>query len=187
MHTVSYEFLIKPKESAECHQTLSFWVGSSNETNSRWHLDWGTMQYPRRQTNLDYSWCSGALHGRSSVRQSTSLVLGTHDAGSSVWGHIPCSPVAHQPTQLGQHWEVVSVQWGGRASALWYLLVLEGRPAASCQKAPRMANNIQHCLNSLLQLEIIHHAGKIWEKWKVMLYPNKLRPSREVKVIVHSL
>ena len=38
MHKVSYEFLIKPKESAECHQTLSFWVGSWNETNSRWQL-----------------------------------------------------------------------------------------------------------------------------------------------------
>ena len=34
MHTASYEFLIKPKESAGCHQTLSMWVGSEDETNS---------------------------------------------------------------------------------------------------------------------------------------------------------
>ena len=32
MHTVSYEFLIKPKESAGCHQTLSSLVGSGHET-----------------------------------------------------------------------------------------------------------------------------------------------------------
>ena len=33
MHTVSYEFFIKPKESARCHQTLSPRVGSGHETN----------------------------------------------------------------------------------------------------------------------------------------------------------
>ena len=35
MHTctVSYEFLLKPAESAECHQTLSTQVGSGHETN----------------------------------------------------------------------------------------------------------------------------------------------------------
>ena len=32
MHTVSYEFLMKPDESAECHQTLSSRVGSGQET-----------------------------------------------------------------------------------------------------------------------------------------------------------
>ena len=33
MHTVSYEFLmIKPEESAKCHQTLSSRVGSGHET-----------------------------------------------------------------------------------------------------------------------------------------------------------
>ena len=32
MHTVSYEFLMKPKESAGCHQTLSSLVGSGHET-----------------------------------------------------------------------------------------------------------------------------------------------------------
>ena len=32
MHTASYEFLIKPKESAGCHQTLSARVGSGDET-----------------------------------------------------------------------------------------------------------------------------------------------------------
>ena len=32
MHTASYEFLMKPKESAGCHQTLSVWVGSGDET-----------------------------------------------------------------------------------------------------------------------------------------------------------
>ena len=32
MHTVSYEFLIKPEESAKCHQTLSSQVGSGHET-----------------------------------------------------------------------------------------------------------------------------------------------------------
>ena len=33
MHTASYEFLMKPKESAGCHQTLSSQVGSGDETN----------------------------------------------------------------------------------------------------------------------------------------------------------
>ena len=32
MHTASYEFLMKPKESAGCHQTLSARVGSGDET-----------------------------------------------------------------------------------------------------------------------------------------------------------
>ena len=32
MHTASYEFLVKPKESAGCHQTLSARVGSGDET-----------------------------------------------------------------------------------------------------------------------------------------------------------
>ena len=34
MHTASYEFLIKPKESAGCHQTLSARVGSGDETTA---------------------------------------------------------------------------------------------------------------------------------------------------------
>ena len=33
MHSASYEFLMKPKESARCHQTLSSQVGSEDETN----------------------------------------------------------------------------------------------------------------------------------------------------------
>ena len=33
MHTASYEFLMKPKESAGCHQTLSARVGSGDETS----------------------------------------------------------------------------------------------------------------------------------------------------------
>ena len=33
MHTVSYEFLMKPEESADSHQTLSPRVGSGHETN----------------------------------------------------------------------------------------------------------------------------------------------------------
>ena len=33
MHTASYEFLMEPKESAGCHQTLSMRVGSGDETN----------------------------------------------------------------------------------------------------------------------------------------------------------
>ena len=32
MHTASYEFLMKPKESAGCHQTLSARVGSGDKT-----------------------------------------------------------------------------------------------------------------------------------------------------------
>ena len=32
MHTASYEFFVKPKESAGCHQILSSWVGSGDET-----------------------------------------------------------------------------------------------------------------------------------------------------------
>ena len=35
MHTVSYEFLMKPEESAGCHQTLSSRVGSGHETTQR--------------------------------------------------------------------------------------------------------------------------------------------------------
>ena len=34
MPTASYEFLMKPKESAGCHQTLSSRVGSGDETNN---------------------------------------------------------------------------------------------------------------------------------------------------------
>ena len=34
MHIASYEFLMKPKESAGCHQTLSARVGSGDETTS---------------------------------------------------------------------------------------------------------------------------------------------------------
>ena len=34
MHTVSYEFLMKPEESAGCHQTLSSRVGTGHETNT---------------------------------------------------------------------------------------------------------------------------------------------------------
>ena len=34
MHTVSYEFLMKPEESARCHQTLSSRVGAGHETSS---------------------------------------------------------------------------------------------------------------------------------------------------------
>ena len=33
MHTTNYDFLMKPKESARCHQTLSSRVGSGDETN----------------------------------------------------------------------------------------------------------------------------------------------------------
>ena len=33
MHTASYEFIMKPKESAGCHQTLSAQVGSGDETS----------------------------------------------------------------------------------------------------------------------------------------------------------
>ena len=32
IHTASYEFIVKPEESAECHQTLSLWVGSGHKT-----------------------------------------------------------------------------------------------------------------------------------------------------------
>ena len=32
MHIAGYEFLMKPKESAGCHQTLSLLVGSGDET-----------------------------------------------------------------------------------------------------------------------------------------------------------
>ena len=34
MHTASYKFLMKPKESAGCHQTLSARVGSGDETTT---------------------------------------------------------------------------------------------------------------------------------------------------------
>ena len=37
MHTVSYEFLMKPKESAGCHQTLSSRVGAGHETTINLH------------------------------------------------------------------------------------------------------------------------------------------------------
>ena len=35
MHTVSYEFLMKPEESAGCHQTLSSRVGAGHETKAQ--------------------------------------------------------------------------------------------------------------------------------------------------------
>ena len=35
MHTARYEFLMKPKESAGCHQTLSARVGSGDGTTSK--------------------------------------------------------------------------------------------------------------------------------------------------------
>ena len=38
MHTVSYKFLMKPEESAGCHQTLSSLVGSGHETIVRRQL-----------------------------------------------------------------------------------------------------------------------------------------------------
>ena len=38
MHTASYEFLMKPKESAGCHQTLSTRVGSGDETTTSYEL-----------------------------------------------------------------------------------------------------------------------------------------------------
>ena len=33
MCTVTYEFLLKPKDLGECHQTLSYWAGSRYYTN----------------------------------------------------------------------------------------------------------------------------------------------------------
>ena len=36
MHIASYEFLMNPKESAGCHQTLSARVGSGVETRGRY-------------------------------------------------------------------------------------------------------------------------------------------------------
>ena len=35
MHTASYEFLMKPKISAEYHQTLSSWVKPGHKTTSK--------------------------------------------------------------------------------------------------------------------------------------------------------
>ena len=47
MHTVSYEFLMKPKESAGCHQTLalSSRVGAGHETSKGGDhlLQWGAI------------------------------------------------------------------------------------------------------------------------------------------------
>ena len=45
MHTASYEFLMKPKESAGCHKTLSARVGSGDETRSE--VGWVQCQLPR--------------------------------------------------------------------------------------------------------------------------------------------
>ena len=43
MHTASYEFLMKPKKSAGCHQTLSARVASGDETRLK---GWGvTAKY----------------------------------------------------------------------------------------------------------------------------------------------
>ena len=36
MHTASYEFLMKPEQSVGCHQTLSWWVWSWDETIMYW-------------------------------------------------------------------------------------------------------------------------------------------------------
>ena len=50
MHTVSYEFLMKPEESAGCHQTL-FLLGGG------WARDYQTLSFvrgwgPRDETNV---------------------------------------------------------------------------------------------------------------------------------------
>ena len=45
MHTASYEFSMKPKESAGCHQTLSARVGSGDETIPQRRLDTLTDLY----------------------------------------------------------------------------------------------------------------------------------------------
>ena len=46
MHAASYEFLMKPKDSAGCHQTLSVWVGSGDKTTSNHAL------LPRYQSGI---------------------------------------------------------------------------------------------------------------------------------------
>ena len=38
MHAASYEFLMKLKESDECHQSLSLWVGSGDKTRLKRNL-----------------------------------------------------------------------------------------------------------------------------------------------------
>jgi len=43
MHTASYEFLMKPKKSAGCHQSLSAWVGSGDETRLKWVRRYGKV------------------------------------------------------------------------------------------------------------------------------------------------
>ena len=95
MHTASYEFLMKPKESAGCHQTLSARVGSGLGTRLRWRRirhhsrDWWkgvkvdtcTVQYLSVADRLEVS---GSLAGqtltrvrvwpvRLSVRRATSV------------------------------------------------------------------------------------------------------------------
>ena len=61
MHTASYEFLMKPKESAGCHQTLSARVGSGDETSPT--LSWSTG--PRASTDRPIN---RALRGRPTDR-----------------------------------------------------------------------------------------------------------------------
>ena len=45
MHTSSYEFLVKPKESARCHQTLS--VGGGGGGGGVWGRDYTLTGYVR--------------------------------------------------------------------------------------------------------------------------------------------
>ena len=56
MHTASYEFLMKPKESAGCHQTLSTRVGSGDETKASLICDsllqWLMVAWDKANMNL---------------------------------------------------------------------------------------------------------------------------------------
>ena len=59
MHTASYEFLMKSKESAGCLQTLSTRVGSGDETNrllSEVHLTFLGGDYLRVGSDPKKSW-----------------------------------------------------------------------------------------------------------------------------------
>ena len=63
MHTASYEFLMKPKESVGCHQTLSARVGSGDETiaGGPWNVGMGSVQkvlssQSSCKTSLNHNW-----------------------------------------------------------------------------------------------------------------------------------
>ena len=71
MHTASYEFLMKPKESAKCHQTLSARVGSGDETK-REQAPINPLSPPSLAVRLTCDWSRATGSGVHVLREGGS-------------------------------------------------------------------------------------------------------------------